>query len=80
VVTDRGRPHDRRSDQPASPLTEREAQVLASARADRPIREVAQELYLSPGTVRNYLVTVTHKLRAGTRAEAYRRAQERGWI
>ncbi len=54
--------------------------MLASARADRPIREVAQELYLSPGTVRNYLVTVTHKLRAGTRAEAYRRAQERGWI
>ena len=75
-MTDRGRP----GDQPASPLTEREAQVLASARADRPIREVAQELYLSPGTVRNYLVTVTHKLRAGTRAEAYRRAQERGWI
>ena len=54
--------------------------MLASARGDRPIREVAQELYLSPGTIRNYLVTVTHKLRAGSRAEAYRRAREQGWI
>ena len=65
---------------PPSPLTTREAEVLAAAGADRPIREVAQTLYLSPGTVRNYLVTVTHKMRAGSRAEAYRRALEQGWI
>lgn len=43
-------------------------------------REVARELFLSPGTVRNYLATVTHKLGADTRSEAYRIAHENGWV
>jgi two-component system response regulator DesR len=65
---------------PPSPLTPREAEVLAAAGADRPVREVARALFLSPGTVRNYLVAVTAKLGAGSRAEAYRSASEQGWI
>ena len=63
-----------------SPLTPREAEVLAIAREDRPIREVARVAFLSPGTVRNYLATITQKLEAGSRAEAYRLARENGWI
>ncbi|MGH3338784.1 MAG: LuxR C-terminal-related transcriptional regulator, partial [Propionibacteriaceae bacterium] len=63
-----------------SPLTSREAEVLATAREDRPIREVARAMFLSPGTVRNYLATITQKLEAGSRAEAYRIARENGWI
>jgi two-component system, NarL family, response regulator DesR len=63
-----------------SPLTSREAEVLATAREDRPIREVARAVFLSPGTVRNYLATITQKLEAGSRAEAYRIARENGWI
>ncbi len=65
---------------PLSPLTAREAQVLAAAAADRPIREVARALFLSPGTVRNYLAAATAKLAAGSRAEAYQVARENGWV
>ena len=48
---------------PPSPLTPREAEVLAAAGPDRPVREVARALFLSPGTVRNYLVAVTAEAR-----------------
>lgn len=65
---------------PPSPMTHRETEVLLAAQADRPVREVARELFLSPGTVRNYLAAITHKLGAGTRAEAYRIARENGWV
>jgi len=65
---------------PPSPLTPREAEVLGSAGADRPIREVARALFLSPGTVRNHLTAATAKLAAGSRADAYRIARENGWI
>lgn len=65
---------------PPSPLTPREAEVLAAAGPDRPVREVARALFLSPGTVRNYLVAVTQKLGASNRAAAYRSAREQGWI
>jgi two-component system response regulator DesR len=54
--------------------------VLAVAREDRPIREVARTLFLSPGTVRNYLAAITQKLGAESRAAAYRIARDNGWI
>ncbi|GAA1826862.1 response regulator transcription factor [Agromyces salentinus] len=65
--------------QPASPLTPRETEVLLVAQEDRSVREVSRELFLSPGTVRNYLAAVTRKLGADTRSEAYRIAHENGW-
>lgn len=65
---------------PPSPLTPREAEVLAAAGADRPVREVARDLFLSPGTVRNHLVAITQKLGAPSRAAAYRSACEHGWL
>ena len=65
---------------PPSPLTPREAEVLSAAGADRPVREVARALFLSPGRVRNYLVAVTAKLGAASRGDAYRSAREQGWI
>ncbi len=65
---------------PPSPLTPRESEVLTVAREDRPIREVARTVFLSPGTVRNYLAAITHKLGAGSRAEAYHIARDNGWI
>ena len=66
--------------EPPSPLTARETEVLTVAGEHRPIREVARTLFLSPGTVRNYLAAITHKLEAGSRAEAYRNARDNGWI
>jgi DNA-binding CsgD family transcriptional regulator len=64
----------------AAAAAPREAEVLAIAQEDRPIREVARAVFLTPGTVRNYLATITQKLEAGLRAEAYRIARENGWI
>lgn len=64
---------------PPSPLTARETEVLVAAGEDRPVRDVARALFLSPGTVRNYLASITHKLGAQSRAEAYRVARENGW-
>ncbi|WP_370619801.1 response regulator [Mumia qirimensis] len=66
--------------EPPSPLTPREREVLTAAREDQPIRDVARALFLSPGTVRNYLAAITQKLEAGSRAEAYRTARDHGWI
>jgi two-component system, NarL family, response regulator DesR len=37
-------------------------------------------VFLSPGTVRNYLAAITQKLGAESRAQAYRIARENGWI
>lgn len=65
---------------PPSPLTPREAEVLAAAGPDRPVRDIARMLFLSPGTVRNYLSAATHKLGTTGRSDAYRVAQDNGWI
>lgn len=65
---------------PPSPLTPRETEVLAAAGADRPVREVAKALFLSSGTVRNYLAAAAQKLNVQGRAEAHRVAHENGWV
>jgi two-component system, NarL family, response regulator DesR len=65
---------------PPSPLTPRETEVLRLAGEDHPVRQVARAMFLSPGTVRNYLAAITQKLEAGSRAEAHRIARENGWI
>lgn len=65
---------------PVSPLTPREAEVLAAAGPDGAVREAARALYLSPGTVRNYLAAAVTKLDATGRADAHRIAGDNGWI
>ena len=63
-----------------SPLTARERDVLDAARTQATVADIAATLFLSPGTVRNYLSSAMQKLGASTRAEAVRIAQERGWL
>src|SRR5579862_587525 len=63
-----------------SPLTPREHEVLGASRDHATVAELAAALYLSPGTVRNHLSSVMQKLNARNRAEALRRAEERGWL
>jgi ABC-2 type transport system ATP-binding protein len=53
---------------------------LRAARGGGSIAELAGALYLSPGTVRNYLSAAMQKLGARSRAEAVRLADERGWL
>jgi two-component system response regulator DesR len=59
------------------PFTPREREVLAGSRQHAPVAELAEPLFLSPGTVRNHLSAVLQKLDARNRAEAGRRAEER---
>ncbi|MGX6606516.1 response regulator [Micromonosporaceae bacterium Da 78-11] len=63
-----------------SPLTERETEVLRSARDGGTVADVARELHLSEGTVRNHLSSAIGKTGARTRAEAVRLAVDNGWL
>ena len=63
-----------------NPLTERERNVLClAARGLRSI-DIAQQLYISNGTVRNHLSRILTKTDCRTRIAAIRLAQEKGWI
>jgi len=63
-----------------SPLTGRERDVLQATADGGTIGQIAKQLFLSEGTVRNHLSSVIGKTGAATRAEALRIATERGWI
>jgi two-component system response regulator DesR len=62
------------------PLTDRERQVLRLAGEGRTSAEIAKQVHLSEGTVRNYLSEAISKLNAGNRIEAYRMARDAGWL
>jgi two-component system response regulator DesR len=61
-------------------LSNREAEVLRLTATGAPVREIATELYLSPGTVRNLTSSAIKKLQARNRFDAARIASERGWL
>ncbi|MFN8074293.1 MAG: response regulator transcription factor [Kineosporiaceae bacterium] len=63
-----------------SPLTPRETAVLDLVGAGCSNREAAERLFLTEGTVRNYLTAVVDKLGARSRIDAVRIAQDNGWI
>ncbi|MEU4326680.1 response regulator transcription factor [Nonomuraea dietziae] len=67
-------------DVPGNPLTEREAEVLRLTGEGATPRDIARDLYLSYGTVRNYLASSVTKLNARTRMDAVRIATEAGWL
>jgi two-component system response regulator DesR len=63
-----------------SPLSEREREVLVAGQGGASIAEIAQALFLSEGTVRNYLSSAIQKLEVSNRTEAARAAEELGWL
>lgn len=63
-----------------SPLTPRELEVLRAAGRGGTVAEVAQQVHLSQGTVRNYLSAAMGKTGARTSADAVRLAEQRGWL
>ena len=67
-------------DETENPLTERESQVLVLIADGKTTKEIAGELYLTPGTVRNYISTILEKLDVGNRIEAISRFKEKGWF
>jgi two-component system response regulator DesR len=64
----------------ANPLTSRERDVLRAATEGGTIADIARRLYLSDGTVRNYLSSAIGKLGVRNRAEAARAAESKGWL
>jgi two-component system response regulator DesR len=62
------------------PLTDRERQVLRFAGEGMASGDIAAELSLSEGTVRNYLSEAISKLGASNRVEAARIARTKGWL
>jgi two-component system, NarL family, response regulator DesR len=62
------------------PLTDRELQVLRAARTGASVSEIAAQVHLAPGTVRNYLSAAMTKLGVTSRHAAAHRAWEQGWI
>ncbi len=63
-----------------NPLSHQELLVLEAAATGLSNKEIAEKLYLSNGTIRNYMSTILTKLAADNRTEAVRIAQEQGWI
>jgi two-component system response regulator DesR len=64
----------------ASPLTDRECDVLRAGREGATVAEIAARLVLSEGTVRNYLSSAIGKTGARNRTEAGLIAHDRGWL
>lgn len=65
---------------PVSPLSPRETDVLRHYASGIDPRDIAAQLFLSYGTVRNYLASATVKLDARNRVDAIRIATEAGWL
>ncbi|GEN46330.1 response regulator transcription factor [Alkalibacillus haloalkaliphilus] len=63
-----------------NPLTEREVQVVKLIAEGKSTKEIAQELYLTHGTVRNYISIVFDKLEVSNRIEAISKVKEKGWL
>jgi two-component system, NarL family, response regulator DesR len=64
----------------ADPLNDRERQVLRLAGEGQSAGDIATQLNLSHGTVRNYLSEAIGKLGVANRIEAFRLARQKGWL
>jgi two-component system response regulator DesR len=62
------------------PLSQRELEVLRLVASGANPVDIAKALFLTPGTVRNYLTTISTKLGARNRTDAIRLAREADWI
>jgi len=62
-----------------NPLTEREKEVMELIANGKNTKEIASQLYLTTGTVRNYVSVILDKLGVSNRIEAITRFKEKGW-
>jgi len=63
-----------------NPLTEREKEVMELIANGKNTKEIASQLYLTTGTVRNYVSVILDKLGVSNRIEAIMRFKEKGWF
>jgi two-component system response regulator DesR len=67
-------------DAPVNPMTSRETEVLRLAAAGAPTCEIARQLCLTTGTVRNYISAIITKTGARNRVDVIRIAERCGWL
>jgi two-component system, NarL family, response regulator DesR len=67
-------------DVPVNPMTQRERSVLRLAAAGAPTAEIAAQLCLAAGTVRNHISSIITKFGARNRVDAIRIADRAGWL
>ena len=65
---------------PQNPLSAREIEVLRLVLPGTPVADIAKELHLAVGTVRNYLSSAMSALGARNRHEAAQLAVKKGWM
>ncbi|WP_314589499.1 response regulator transcription factor [Paenibacillus terrigena] len=63
-----------------NPLTQREKEVLGLIADGKNTKEIATQLYITQGTVRNYISVILDKLQVTNRIEAITRFKEKGWF
>ncbi|WAA11811.1 response regulator transcription factor [Fervidibacillus halotolerans] len=63
-----------------NPLTGKEIEILQLSARGKSTKDMAKILYLSPGTIRNYLSEINQKLGTKNRIEAIAVAEEKGWL
>ncbi|GGH73507.1 two-component system response regulator DesR [Pullulanibacillus pueri] len=63
-----------------SPLTKREEEVIKLMADGKNTKEIAGELFITNGTVRNYISVILDKLNVSNRIEAVSRFREKGWF
>ena len=63
-----------------NPLTKREIEVLQLLTEGKTTKAIAKELFLSNGTVRNYISIILDKLEVNNRIEAIAKVNEKGWL
>lgn len=63
-----------------NPLTEREKQVIQLMADGKNTKEISNQLFITPGTVRNYISVILDKLEVTNRIEAISRFKEKGWF
>ncbi|KKO54112.1 response regulator transcription factor [Paenibacillus sp. DMB20] len=63
-----------------NPLTQREKEVLGLIADGKNTKEIANELFITTGTVRNYISVILDKLGVSNRIEAITRFKEKGWF
>lgn len=62
------------------PLSDKERKALKLASEGKTTHDIAELLFLSEGTIRNYLSECISKLNATNRIDAARIAQQKGWL
>lgn len=63
-----------------NPLTERELDVLELVADGKNTKEIAEQLNIKTGTVRNYISAILEKLEVTNRIEAITQSKEKGWF